>query len=146
MIQHFERKPAALAPRPRDTMPDPAIPDRPRSRSLKPLRALLPFLRPYRGTLLLALGALLVAAAAMLALPVALRYLIDEGMAARSPETINRYFIALAAAEPTACCRPALLPRHLARNESSPTCARRCTGGDPHGRASGHAHRRCCRD
>jgi ATP-binding cassette, subfamily B, bacterial len=48
--------------------------------------------------LLLALGALLVAAAAMLALPVALRYLIDEGMTAGSPETINRYFIAFLAA------------------------------------------------
>jgi ATP-binding cassette subfamily B protein len=34
----------------------------------------------------------------MLALPVALRYLIDEGMAAGSPETINRYFIAFLAA------------------------------------------------
>ena len=43
---------------------------------------------------MLALLALLVAAAAMLSLPVALRYLIDEGMAAGSPETINRYFIA----------------------------------------------------
>jgi ATP-binding cassette, subfamily B, bacterial len=72
--------------------------DRPKGRSLKPLRALLPFLRPHIGTLLLALGALLVAAAAMLALPVALRNLIDEGMAAGSPETINRYFIAFLAA------------------------------------------------
>jgi ATP-binding cassette, subfamily B, bacterial len=72
--------------------------DRPKGRSLKPLRALLPFLRPHVGTLLLALGALLVAAAAMLALPVALRYLIDEGMSAGSPETINRYFIAFLAA------------------------------------------------
>jgi ATP-binding cassette subfamily B protein len=72
--------------------------ERPKGRSLKPLRALLPFLRPHVGTLLLALGALLVAAAAMLALPVALRYLIDEGMAAGSPETINRYFIAFLAA------------------------------------------------
>jgi ATP-binding cassette subfamily B protein len=79
-------------------MADPALADRPKSRSLKPLRALLPFLRPYRGTLLLALAALLVAAAAMLALPVALRYLIDEGMAAGSSETINRYFIAFLAA------------------------------------------------
>ena len=42
-----------------------------------PLRALLPYLRPYRGVLLLALLALLVASAAMLSLPVALRYLID---------------------------------------------------------------------
>jgi len=79
-------------------MTDSVLADRPKSRSLQPLRALLPFLRPYRGTLLLALGALLVAAAAMLALPVALRYLIDEGMAAGSPETINRYFIAFLAA------------------------------------------------
>ncbi|MGB5103728.1 MAG: ABC transporter transmembrane domain-containing protein [Steroidobacteraceae bacterium] len=79
-------------------MPDPAIPDRPKSRSLEPLRSLLPFLRPYRVTLLLALGALLVAAAAMLALPVALRQLIDEGMSSRSHETINRYFVAFMAA------------------------------------------------
>jgi len=79
-------------------MSDPLPADRPKSRSLKPLQALLPFVTPYRGVLLLALGALLVAAAAMLALPVALRYLIDEGMAAGSPDTINRYFIAFLAA------------------------------------------------
>jgi ATP-binding cassette subfamily B protein len=79
-------------------MANPAPPDRARSRSLTPLRALLPFLAPYRGVLLLALGALLVAAAAMLALPVALRYLIDEGMAAGRAETVNRYFVAFLAA------------------------------------------------
>ena len=79
-------------------MTDPVPADRPKGRSLKPLRALLPFLRPHVGTMLLALGALLVAAAAMLALPVALRYLIDEGMAAGSAETINRYFVAFLAA------------------------------------------------
>ncbi len=75
-------------------MADPTPPDRPKGRSLRPLRALLPYLAPYRGTLALAVGALLVAAAAMLALPVAFRYLIDEGMAAGSPDTINRYFVA----------------------------------------------------
>jgi ATP-binding cassette subfamily B protein len=79
-------------------MADPTPPDRPKSRSLKPLRALLPYLAPYRGVLALALVALLVAAAAMLALPVALRHLIDQGMAAGSPDTINRYFIAFLAA------------------------------------------------
>ena len=79
-------------------MTDASPPDRPKGRSLKPLRSLLPFLRPHVGTLLLALGALLVAAAAMLALPVALRNLIDEGMTAGSSETINRYFIAFLAA------------------------------------------------
>jgi ATP-binding cassette subfamily B protein len=79
-------------------MPEAVAPDRPKSRSLQPLRALMPFLRPYRGTLLAALVALLVASAAMLALPVALRYLIDEGLASSSTETINRYFVAFMAA------------------------------------------------
>ena len=69
------------------------IPDRPKARSLKPLAALRPFLRPYRRRALLALFALLVAAAAMLALPVALRQLIDHGLAANSAATINRYFL-----------------------------------------------------
>src|SRR5512139_2873772 len=72
--------------------------DRPRARSLGPLRALLPYLAPHRGVLLLALLALLVASAAMLALPVALRYLIDEGLSSRSTETINQYFVAFLAA------------------------------------------------
>src|SRR5262245_3325930 len=72
--------------------------DRPKARSLQPLRALLPFLRPYRGTLVLALLALLIAAAAMLALPVAFRYVVDEGLSSRSTETINRYFLAFLAA------------------------------------------------
>ena len=68
------------------------IADRPKSRSIRPLRALAPFLRPYRGTLALALAALLVAAAAMLTLPVAARFLIDRGFAASDADTINRYF------------------------------------------------------
>ena len=79
-------------------MADLSIPDRPKARSLRPLRALWPYLKPYRGTILLALLALLTASAAMLALPVALRYLIDEGMSTGSSETVNRYFIAFLAA------------------------------------------------
>jgi ATP-binding cassette, subfamily B, bacterial len=61
---------------------------------LQPLRSLWPFLRPYRGTLTLALLALLVASAAMLALPVAVRYLIDQGMVTGNARTVNRYFLA----------------------------------------------------
>ncbi|HEX9208322.1 MAG TPA: ABC transporter transmembrane domain-containing protein [Steroidobacteraceae bacterium] len=75
-----------------------AAADRPKARSLGPLRALLPYLQPYRGVLVLALLALLVAAAAMLALPVAFRHLIDQGLSSRSTDTINQYFVAFLAA------------------------------------------------
>ena len=79
-------------------MPDSATLERPKGRSLAPLRALVPFLRPYRARLVAALLALLVAAAAMLSLPIALRHLIDQGLASNSGETINRYFGAFMAA------------------------------------------------
>ncbi len=67
--------------------------DRPRARSLRPLRALVPYLRPYRATLVFALAALLTASAAMLSLPIAFRFLVDQGLAVSSAETINRYFL-----------------------------------------------------
>src|SRR5690606_4719292 len=70
------------------------LPDRPKGRSLKPLRALWPYLRPYQGTLVLALGALLIASGAMLVLPLAFRDVIDQGMAAGDRETLNLYFAA----------------------------------------------------
>ena len=66
--------------------------DRPKARSFAPLAALKPFARPYRGRVLLALAALIIAAVAMLALPLALRQLIDHGLAANSAATIDQYF------------------------------------------------------
>jgi ATP-binding cassette subfamily B protein len=66
--------------------------ERPKGSSLKPLRTLVPFILNYRGTLIAAFIALLVASAALLALPVALRFLIDNGFAANDVGTINRYF------------------------------------------------------
>ena len=75
-----------------------ATEDRPRARSLKPLRALPPLLRPHLPILAAALGALLVAAAAQLALPIALRFLIDGGLAVGDTATIDRYFLAFIAA------------------------------------------------
>ena len=68
--------------------------DRPKSRSLKPLRALWPYLRPYTSRLLLAMLALLVASGAMLVLPLAFRDVIDKGMAVSDRETIDLYFAA----------------------------------------------------
>lgn len=69
--------------------------DRPRAKTVRPLRELYPFIRPYRGHLVLALLALLIAAVAMLALPVAIRYLIDNGFAAENAAAIDRYFLVL---------------------------------------------------
>jgi ATP-binding cassette subfamily B protein len=69
--------------------------DRPKAASLKPLRALLPFLAPYRARMLLALLALAIAAAAMLALPQALKNVIDKGFSAANAAAIDRYFLLL---------------------------------------------------
>jgi ATP-binding cassette subfamily B protein len=65
--------------------------DRPSAKSLAPLRSLLPFLRPYRARAYAALGSLLVATAAMLALPLALRRFIDV-LAANDAAATNRIF------------------------------------------------------
>jgi ATP-binding cassette subfamily B protein len=75
-----------------------ATDDRPRAKSLNPLRSLVPFIQPYKAMMAAALGALLVATVSMLALPIALRQLIDHGLAAKDASTINRYFIGFLAA------------------------------------------------
>src|SRR4051812_19304821 len=74
-------------------MPDNAA-DRPKSRSLKPLRALWPYLRHYKRTLLFALFALLIASGAMLVLPIAFKGVIDQGMVVRDQATLDTYFVA----------------------------------------------------
>src|SRR5690606_27842967 len=68
--------------------------DRAAGRSLAPLAALWPFIARYRGVFWLAIGALVIASAALLALPVAVRFLIDRGMAAGDASTVHRYFLA----------------------------------------------------
>ena len=61
-------------------MPTPAEP----ARSPQSLSGLLPFLRPYRGRIALAALFLVLAALAMLVFPLALRSMIDRGLAGRS--------------------------------------------------------------
>ena len=73
-------------------MSDAISSERPKGKSLKPLQTLWPFIRNYRYTLAAALSALLIASAAMLAMPVALRFLIDKGFIAQDLATVNRYF------------------------------------------------------
>ena len=65
------------------------------TRRLVRLRHLTPFLRPYRWTLLAALGALVAAAGATLGMPVAVRYVIDAGLASASGAVLDRYFVLL---------------------------------------------------
>ncbi len=69
--------------------------DRPKGETLGPLRALVPYVMPYKGTLYLAMAALLLASAAQLGLPVAIRFLIDGGMMADDVSTIDQYFLGL---------------------------------------------------
>jgi ATP-binding cassette subfamily B protein len=69
--------------------------ERPKGRSLKPLRALWPYLSRYKKVMFAALVALLIASGAMLVLPLAFRGVIDQGMLTQSQETIDRYFVLL---------------------------------------------------
>ncbi|MFQ5567173.1 MAG: ABC transporter transmembrane domain-containing protein [Paracoccaceae bacterium] len=64
-------------------------------RGLRALKKLWPYMRRYRGTLALALLALLLAAAAGLGLPVGIRLVIDEGFSADNAQMIDRYFLLL---------------------------------------------------
>jgi ATP-binding cassette subfamily B protein len=66
---------------------------RPKGRSIRPLAALWPFLRPYRLVFAGAILALVVASAALMALPLAGRALIDVGLVPGDSRTVNRYFL-----------------------------------------------------
>ncbi len=69
--------------------------DRPKASNLKPLRLALPFMRPYITRLLCAFLFLMLASVAMLAMPVAIRYVIDFGFSSDKIDSINTYFMAL---------------------------------------------------
>jgi ATP-binding cassette subfamily B protein len=61
-------------------------------RSLKPLIALVPYVLRYRGRIAAALAALVVAALATLAVPLAVRRMIDFGFGAENAQFIDQYF------------------------------------------------------
>jgi len=73
--------------------------ERPASRSPTSLRGLLPFLRPYKAQIALAILFLVLAAAATLLFPLALRHLIDAGLVDREPGAqamnLRGHFLAL---------------------------------------------------
>jgi ATP-binding cassette subfamily B protein len=68
---------------------------RPRSRQIGALRALLPFLAAYRTRVAYAFAALLASTVATLALPLAVRSMIDHGFSRENVDFIDTYFLAL---------------------------------------------------
>src|ERR1043166_1081470 len=63
-----------------------------RGERLRPLLALAPYLARYRSKVVAALAALIVASLATLAVPLAVRRMIDFGFTADSVSMINSYF------------------------------------------------------
>ncbi len=63
--------------------------------SLRPLRDLIPFVRPYWRILAAALATLTIAAVVTLILPLAVRSMIDLGFARENAAHINQYFLKL---------------------------------------------------
>jgi ATP-binding cassette subfamily B protein len=85
-----------------------AVPARAEQRSLKPLLSLVPFVLRYRGRIAAALGALVLAAIATLAVPLAVRRMIDFGFAPESAQFIDQYFAMMLVVAGVLACASAL--------------------------------------
>ncbi len=70
----------------------PGSSERTRSRDLRPLARLLPFVLRYRAKLVCAAVALLAASAATLAIPLAVRRMIDYGFSGENTQFVDQYF------------------------------------------------------
>ena len=68
---------------------------RPKTRSVRPLRTLVPFIAQYPSRVFAAFLALLTATAATLAMPIAVRFMIDNGFSSEDAASIDRYFLAM---------------------------------------------------
>jgi len=68
-----------------------------KTRSMRPLYALVPYLRRYPGYLIGGLAALVLSSAAMLAVPFAVRGMVDQGFSGANGHVIDRWFLALMA-------------------------------------------------
>jgi ATP-binding cassette subfamily B protein len=97
-----ERTPAKGTSLPAEPQPvaeavAPAQPAASRGLKLRPLLALVPYVAHYRGRALAALAALLVAALATLAVPLAVRRMIDFGFTHQGMNLIDSYFAVMIA-------------------------------------------------
>ena len=68
---------------------------RPRTSSVRPLRALVPFIVKYPGRVFAAFLALVTATGATLTMPIAVRFMIDNGFSTENAASIDTYFLAL---------------------------------------------------
>ena len=68
---------------------------RPRSRAVRPLLALVPFIVKYPVMISGAFIALIAATLATLAMPIAVRFMIDNGFSGDDAASIDSYFLAL---------------------------------------------------
>ena len=75
-----------------DGVAEPAAKQRTRRRSLTPLAGLMPFVSRHKGRVVAAGIALLVAAMATLAVPIAVRRMIDNGFDSERAGLIDKYF------------------------------------------------------
>ena len=86
------RPPQAVAEPPEGSIAPAAAAPSPRKAKLKPLLLLGPFIWRYRGRAIAAVCALVVAALATLAVPIAVRRMIDFGFTSEGADLINSYF------------------------------------------------------
>ncbi len=96
-MNRVERGVAAQIPPEPAAAEAPAAPAAARRPKLRPLAALMPYLGRYRGRAVAAFLALVVAALATLAVPIAVRRMIDFGFTARGVELIDSYFLVMIA-------------------------------------------------
>src|SRR6266853_3990808 len=83
---------SAVEPTAAEAAPQAAAPTAAARRSVRPLIGLIPFVARYKGRAVAALIALVVAAVATLAVPLAVRRMIDNGFDAHRAGLIDEYF------------------------------------------------------
>lgn len=101
VVDRVEQKTATSVPALGDlaAVPLPATDTEPKSRrpKLRPLLALVPYIARYKGQAFAALVALVIASAATLAVPIAVRRMIDMGFSPEGVALINSYFAVMIA-------------------------------------------------
>jgi ATP-binding cassette subfamily B protein len=92
MVERAAARPPQAGAQPPEGPPAAAAAPSPRKAKLRPLLSLLPYILRYPGRAVAAVCALVLAALATLAVPIAVRRMIDFGFTAEGANLINSYF------------------------------------------------------